>query len=215
MSAVRTLPIRVPRSPGEAIDSWLEAIAHRTHTALGDLLTAVGAHPYPVRQLAPIGGSCNCIPTRPQRSHGDRSRRRHDPRDDAVPLRGQGSTHRYRDTGTSPRFPVGPCASVHVSAQHAWPRRVVAGNWRGAWAGRSPAPNTTVCSPTPAHRAGGYNGAAPHVGDAIPHPATARNPAPDATGRAPARCAADLTAAPVASFTTITRCWWPSASSST
>ena len=41
MSTVRTLPIRVPPLSGEAIDSWLEAIAHRTQTAWDDLLAAV------------------------------------------------------------------------------------------------------------------------------------------------------------------------------
>lgn len=41
MSAVRTLPIRVPPLPGESIDSWLEAIAHRSQTAFDDLLIAV------------------------------------------------------------------------------------------------------------------------------------------------------------------------------
>ncbi|QIX53930.1 TniQ family protein [Rhodococcus sp. DMU1] len=43
MSGVRSLPIRVSPLPGEAIDSWLEAIAHRTGTAFGDLEAAL--HP--------------------------------------------------------------------------------------------------------------------------------------------------------------------------
>ena len=46
MSTVRTLPIRVTPTDGEAIDSWLEATAHRVRTAFGDLLTAVGLSPY-------------------------------------------------------------------------------------------------------------------------------------------------------------------------
>ena len=46
MSTVRTLPIRVTPTDGEAIDSWLEATAHRVRTAYGDLLTAVGLSPY-------------------------------------------------------------------------------------------------------------------------------------------------------------------------
>ncbi|MBO0885000.1 MAG: TniQ family protein, partial [Mycobacterium sp.] len=40
--SVRTLPIRVAPVEGEALDSWLEAIADRTQTAFGDLLPAVG-----------------------------------------------------------------------------------------------------------------------------------------------------------------------------
>lgn len=43
---VRTLPIRAAPIDGEALDSWLEAIAHRTHTAFADLLSAVGLSPY-------------------------------------------------------------------------------------------------------------------------------------------------------------------------
>jgi hypothetical protein len=39
---VRTLPIRVAPLPGEAMDSWLEAIAARSTAAWGDLLHAVG-----------------------------------------------------------------------------------------------------------------------------------------------------------------------------
>jgi hypothetical protein len=38
----RRIPINVPPVEGEALDSWLEAIAHRTQTSWGDLLTAVG-----------------------------------------------------------------------------------------------------------------------------------------------------------------------------
>ncbi|MBH0119560.1 TniQ family protein [Rhodococcus sp. CX] len=37
MTGVRSLPIRVAPLPGEAIDSWLEAIAHRTGTSFVDL----------------------------------------------------------------------------------------------------------------------------------------------------------------------------------
>jgi hypothetical protein len=39
---VRTLPIRVAPVPGEAMDSWLEALAARSHATWGDLLRAVG-----------------------------------------------------------------------------------------------------------------------------------------------------------------------------
>ena len=41
MTGVRSLPIRVVPLPGEAIDSWLEAIAHRTGTPFVDLDTAL------------------------------------------------------------------------------------------------------------------------------------------------------------------------------
>jgi hypothetical protein len=46
MNAIRTLPIRLTPLAGEALDSWLEGIAHRTHTAFGDMLLAVGLNSY-------------------------------------------------------------------------------------------------------------------------------------------------------------------------
>ncbi len=41
MTVPRSLPFRVDPVPGEAIDSWLEAIAFRADSAWGDLLDAV------------------------------------------------------------------------------------------------------------------------------------------------------------------------------
>jgi hypothetical protein len=38
----RTLPIRVPPLPGEALDSWLEHLSSRLRTTHGDILAAVG-----------------------------------------------------------------------------------------------------------------------------------------------------------------------------
>ncbi|MGW6605645.1 DUF6262 family protein [Streptomyces sp. NPDC055036] len=44
----RTLPIRLPPIPGEALDSWLSAIMHRSSIDLRDLLIAAGT-PFPTR----------------------------------------------------------------------------------------------------------------------------------------------------------------------
>jgi hypothetical protein len=38
----RALPIRVPPQPGEALDSWFDALAHRLEVAVADLLPAIG-----------------------------------------------------------------------------------------------------------------------------------------------------------------------------
>ena len=46
MDAVRTLPIRLTPVAGEALDSWLEGLARRTHSAFGDVLSAVGLDPH-------------------------------------------------------------------------------------------------------------------------------------------------------------------------
>ncbi|HEV2345632.1 MAG TPA: TniQ family protein [Actinocrinis sp.] len=42
MNTPRSLPIRLDPVPGEGLDSWLEALAHRIHTPLALLLPAVG-----------------------------------------------------------------------------------------------------------------------------------------------------------------------------
>jgi molybdenum-dependent DNA-binding transcriptional regulator ModE len=42
VSPPRTLPIRLGPLPGEALDSWLEAIAHRLAVPLNDLMWAIG-----------------------------------------------------------------------------------------------------------------------------------------------------------------------------
>ncbi|MFL4905532.1 TniQ family protein [Streptomyces sp. MMS24-I2-30] len=54
----RTLPIRLPPLPGEALDSWLEAIASRMDTTLGDVLQHLGL---PVRESS--GNQLRDIPT--------------------------------------------------------------------------------------------------------------------------------------------------------
>jgi hypothetical protein len=40
--AVRSLPLRLQPLSGEALDSWLESLAHRHHTRWSDMLAAVG-----------------------------------------------------------------------------------------------------------------------------------------------------------------------------
>ncbi|MCH6161476.1 TniQ family protein [Streptomyces marispadix] len=42
---LRTFPIRVAPLPGEALDSWFEALAHRLHVTLGELLPQLGLSP--------------------------------------------------------------------------------------------------------------------------------------------------------------------------
>ena len=42
MTLPRTFPIRLAPLPGEALDSWLEALAHRLNVRLGDVLGDLG-----------------------------------------------------------------------------------------------------------------------------------------------------------------------------
>lgn len=48
----RTLPIRVPPQPGEALDSWLEALAARLQCPIGDLGPVLGLAP--IREADPL-----------------------------------------------------------------------------------------------------------------------------------------------------------------
>jgi len=55
MMPVRTFPIRLAPLPGEALDSWLEALAHRLNVRLGDVLGELGlaaAFQHGVREVA-------------------------------------------------------------------------------------------------------------------------------------------------------------------
>lgn len=52
MNHPRTLPIRVDPIPGEALDSWLEALAFRLHTPLADLLPELGLRRRPHRRTS-------------------------------------------------------------------------------------------------------------------------------------------------------------------
>jgi hypothetical protein len=55
MMPARTFPIRLALLPGEALDSWLEALAHRLNVRLGDVLGELGlaaAFQHGVREVA-------------------------------------------------------------------------------------------------------------------------------------------------------------------
>ena len=51
----RTLPLRVPPVPGEAIDSWLEALARRSQVSVGTLAAALG-WPFPASPGGLVAG---------------------------------------------------------------------------------------------------------------------------------------------------------------
>ena len=42
MTPARTFPLRLAPLPGEALDSWLEALAYRLDVRLGDVLGDLG-----------------------------------------------------------------------------------------------------------------------------------------------------------------------------
>ena len=199
---VRTLPIRVAPIDGEALDSWLEAIAARTHTAFGDVLSAVtltrtrydgvGTNAWTVRlkpdQSAAIseatGVSEATIHTMTLAHYADRALR-------IKP-----------DTGTVSRaFPWGRgigsrfCPACLDQTRGRWQLA-----WRLGWAFACTIHNCLLADACP--HCGAVQRRRTHVGDIIPQPARCAHPATDATGCAAARCHADLTVTPVASFDT-------------
>ena len=66
----RTLPLRVPIVPGEALDSWLEALARRHQVTVGTLITALGWHmpPSPGGLVAGLPGPGAAPPRAPGRA---------------------------------------------------------------------------------------------------------------------------------------------------
>jgi hypothetical protein len=198
MSTVRTLPIRVAPIEGEALDSWLEALAHRTHTAFGDLLSAIGLNPVGgvgtsawVVQLttdeaamisAATGTSRDTIETMTLQHYSGRAVRiQPDTRalSRAFPWgRGRGS-----------RF----CPACLEETGGRWQLA-----WRLGWTFACTTHNCLLADACP------HCGAVPRlrsrVGDLIPQPGRCAHPATDATGRTPERCGADLTCSTIGSF---------------
>lgn len=200
MNTVRTLPIRIVPIEGEAIDSWLEAIAHRTHTAFGDLLTAVGLSPCNatgasawIVRLNPdeaqtisiaTGISPDALETMTLQHYSGRAVRvKPDARmlSRAFPWgRGRGS-----------RF----CPACLDATGGRWQLR-----WRLGWTFACTAHNCLLADTCP--HCGAVQRRRTHIGDIIPQPGRCSHPAPAAIGRTPQRCGADLTTAAVASFDT-------------
>jgi hypothetical protein len=198
MNTVRTLPIRVVPVDGEAIDSWLEATADRTHTAFGDLLTAVGLSPYNGMgttawivllnpdEVATISTATGITPDvletmTLQHYSGRAVRIKPDSRmiSRAFPWgRGRGS-----------RF----CPACLDATGGRWQL-----SWRLGWTFACTIHNCLLADACP--HCGAVQRRRTHIGDIIPQPGRCSHPASDATGRSPTRCGADLTTATVAVF---------------
>lgn len=199
---VRTLPIRVAPIDGEALDSWLEAIAHRTYTAFGDLLSAVtldytrseggGANAWVVRlhpeQAAAIseatGISEATIHTMTLTHYSGRGVR-------IEPDTGTVSRAFPWSRGSGSRF----CPACLAETGGRWQLA-----WRLGWTFACTSHNCLLADACP--HCGAVQRRRTHVGDIIPEPARCAHPGADAIGRSPARCHADLTVTPVATFDT-------------
>lgn len=198
MNSVRTLPIRIAPIGGEAIDSWLEAIAHRTHTSFSELLTAVG--------LSPFSGMSTpswvvCLNTDEAATTGAATGI------DPDVLRTM-TLHHYSDRAVSIKpddrmlsrvFPWGPgrgsrfCPACLDATGGRWQL-----SWRLGWTFACTTHNCLLADACPG--CGAVQRVRTHIGEMVPQPGRCSHPALDATGRTPGRCSTDLAAAAVHSF---------------
>lgn len=195
MTLVRTLPIRVTPTNGEALDSWLEAIAHRTDTMYVDLLSAVG-----LKANKGMGNSAwlTRLTTGEAQTLSTAT---------AVPVDAleKMSLHHYADralridpdTRTLSRaFPWGRgrgsrfCPKCLQDSGGRWQL-----SWRLGWAFACTIHNCLLADACP--QCGAVQRLRTHIGDTVPQPGRCSHPATNSTGRAPDRCGADLTPATV------------------
>lgn len=198
MTVIRTLPLQLDPIPGEALDSWLAALAHRSHTAWADMLTAAGlgtAGPAVARgswllqidghhleELAAAVGIDTAVITSMTLSRYDGT---------ALDI-GRNPIHRTR------RFPWGNVGRSRY-CRTVWPKPGDGGSWRGGSVGRSSACSTSVYSSTavplwPAPRRRFL------PGEIVPQPGRCAEPLTEASGRASPRCNAELSSAPTVLF---------------
>jgi transposase-like protein len=191
MTPVRTFPIRLAPLPGEALDSWLEAMAHRMHARLDDLVAGVG--------LAGTGQAGRAqawtVLLRPGEVAGIAAATGlPQPELEAMTLA------RYDGTAVQIDRP-----NRRVSRYHLWGRGsgsrycpdclASAGRWLLAWRlgwyfaclehRRLLADTCPACGMPQRRR--------PHPGYLIPQPGRCSNPIPGTSGPTAQRCAADLT----------------------
>lgn len=197
---MRTLPIRIVPVEGEAIDSWLEAIAHRTHTAFADLLGAVGLSPYNT-----IGATAWIVRLNPDEAATISAAT--GVTADALkmmtlqPYSGRAVRIESDARMLSRAFPWGRgrgsrfCPTCLDATGGRWQLR-----WRLGWTFACTTHHCLLADACP--HCGAVQRRRTHIGDTIPQPGRCSHPATDAIGRTPRRCGADLTAATVASFDT-------------
>lgn len=198
MNTVRTLPIRIVPIAGEAIDSWLEAIAHRTDTMYSDLLAAVGLKVNPgmgtsawmVKLTTDEAETLSAATAAPIETLEKMTLQHYSGRAVRIDsdIRALVRTFPWGRTRGS-RF----CPACLDETAGRWQLR-----WRLGWAFACTVHNCLLADACP--HCGAVQRLRTHIGDTVPQPGRCSRPATDATGRAPDRCGADLTAASAVSL---------------
>ncbi len=195
-TSVRTLPLRTEPLDGEALDSWLEAISHRLSTAWGDLAEAV-ALPVAAGSTAWL---CRLTPEQAAAittATGQPTARLH-----AMTLSHYDGTglRIHTDTGAADRtFPWARarftrfCPDCLQENGGRWQL-----SWRLGWAFLCPQHRCLLVDECPC--CGQRQGERRCPADLTPEPGYCALPAPGATGRAPQRCGAELSAASTVRF---------------
>jgi DNA-binding transcriptional ArsR family regulator len=129
----RTLPLRVPIVPGEALDSWLEALARRNQVTVGTLTAWLG-WPIPASPGGLVAGIPGRVLRRLEYQAGLPARRL----DDAV-------LDRYLPLGPARRRGSRYCPSCLAERDGRWPLA-----WRLAWVFACTAHGVLLCDTCPA-----------------------------------------------------------------
>lgn len=200
MSWVRTLPIRVAPIAGEALDSWLEAIAHRTNTMYADLLSAVGliaskGMGISTWMVEPAANEIQSLSVATSLRAGlleSMVLQHYSERALRISPDGRTLSRTFPwGRGRGSRF----CPKCLEETGGRWQL-----SWRLGWAFACTMHNCLLADACP--ECGVVQRLRTHIGDVVPQPGRCAHPASDAVGRAPERCGADLTTVSTAVFDT-------------
>jgi len=199
MSTPRSLPIRLAPLPGEAIDSWLEALAHRNHTDMVDLLAAVRLS----SKVGPSNGARWIVRVSPTEIASICAATGLEPEEVAAMTLSHYDGRALQidlDKPTVSRaFPWGRgvgsryCPDCLTETGGRW--QLV---WRLGWSFACLRHHCLLADTCP--ECARPQRMLPHVGEKMPIPGRCARPGRDATGRTPQRCGAPLTSTTVARF---------------
>jgi hypothetical protein len=196
MTPVRSFPIHLQPLPGEALDSWIEAFAHRMHACLGDLLVGLGLAPDENRTREQLDGAPEwTVLLRPNEAAGITAATGiPQPEVEAMTLahydgivlrldrpNRRVSRHHLWGRATGSRY----CPDCLAASGGRWPLL-----WRLGWTFACPAHQRLLADTCPS--CGRPPRQRPHPALIIPQPGRCAHPAAGGVGLGARRCAGDL-----------------------